>query len=199
MFVADSLEASQMSLMSLLTSPSSSSCSLYRDSALGCDGVCCVNVETLTSWTDAWGTDKRLFRLNTTSAAGGSGSYPLPVRGGHLRHALLLHLLSLLLPPLSAELLWVDVDDLSDHLQPSMWIETPFKKRVRRGLWVMTSWYLSVGLLCDVNVLGSVGLTSPLIVPHLCHQLQVSLWFILLFTCRGQTDRQAGRCVEEQM
>lgn len=56
----------------------------------------------------------------------------------------------------------------------------------------MTSWYLSVGLLCDVNVLGSVGLTSPLIVPHLCHQLQVSLWFILLFACRGQTDRQAG-------
>ncbi len=41
--------------------------------------------------------------------------------------------------------------------------------------------YLSVGLLGDMNVLGSVGLTPPLVVPHLCHQLQVSLWFIVTF------------------
>lgn len=41
--------------------------------------------------------------------------------------------------------------------------------------------YLSVGLLGDMNVLGSVGLTPPLVVPHLCHQLQVSLWLILFF------------------
>lgn len=39
--------------------------------------------------------------------------------------------------------------------------------------------YLGVGLLGDVNVLGSIGLTPPLVVPHLCHQLQMSLWFVL--------------------
>lgn len=42
--------------------------------------------------------------------------------------------------------------------------------------------YLGVGFLGDVNVLGSIRLTPPLVVPHLCHQLQVSLWFILFFT-----------------
>lgn len=41
--------------------------------------------------------------------------------------------------------------------------------------------YLGVGLLGDVNVLGSVRLAPPLVVPHLRHQLQVSLWFILFF------------------
>lgn len=42
--------------------------------------------------------------------------------------------------------------------------------------------YLSVGFLGDVNIFGSVGLTPPLVVPHFCHQLQFSLWFILFFT-----------------
>lgn len=62
-------------------------------------------------------------------------------------------------------------------------------RKKTEGLWVKTQLnvtpiphsYLSVGLLGDVNVLGSIGLTPPLVVPHLCHQLQVSLWFILLF------------------
>lgn len=36
-----------------LTSPSSSSCSLYRGSARGCGGVCCASAETLASWTFA--------------------------------------------------------------------------------------------------------------------------------------------------
>lgn len=44
-----------------------------------------------------------------------------------------------------------------------------------------------------MNVLSSIRLTSPLIVPHLRHQLQVSLWFILLLTCR-QTDRHRRTC-----
>lgn len=72
-----------------------------------------------------------------------------------------------------------DTDQLQLPLRPK-WEGILGKKRVRRDL--------GVGFLCDVNVLGSVGLTSPLIVPHLCHQLQVSLWFILLLTCR-QTDK----------
>lgn len=47
--------------------------------------------------------------------------------------------------------------------------------------------YLSVRLLSDVNVLGSVGLTPPLVVSHLCHQLQVSLWLILFFIYTQKT------------
>lgn len=45
-----------------------------------------------------------------------------------------------------------------------------------------------------MNVLGPVGLTPPLVVPHLCHQLQVSLGFVLLLTCRGdgQTEQEGG-------
>lgn len=51
-----------------LTSPSSSSssCSLCRDSVLGCAGVCCVSEETLTSWTDAWQTDKQCLNGTKT-------------------------------------------------------------------------------------------------------------------------------------
>lgn len=46
-----------------------------------------------------------------------------------------------------------------------------------------SSIYLSVGFFGDMNILGSVGLTPPLVVPHLCHQFQVSLWFVLSFIC----------------
>lgn len=54
-------------------------------------------------------------------------------------------------------------------------------------IWILiekgSSIYLSVGFFGDVNILGSVGLTPPLVVPHLCHQFQVSLWFVLSFIC----------------
>lgn len=42
--------------------------------------------------------------------------------------------------------------------------------------------YLSVRLLSDVNVLGSVRLTTTFVVPHLCHQFQVSLWLLLFLS-----------------
>lgn len=64
--------------------------------------------------------------------------------------------LAIFLPPLSGELLRVDVYHLSDHL--------------------------SVGLFGDVNVLGTIGLAPPLVIPHLCHQLQVCFRFILFFS-----------------
>lgn len=48
---------------------------------------------------------------------------------------------------------------------------------------------LCVRFFGDVNVLGSVGLTPPLVVPHLSHQLQVTLGLVLLFTC---TNYQLG-------
>lgn len=58
-----------------------------------------------------------------------AAAFSLPA-WGHLKPGLLLHFLLLLLSPLSAELLWVDVDDLSNHLQRSIehwWIETSLK------------------------------------------------------------------------
>lgn len=52
--------------------------------------------------------------------------------------------------------------------------------------------YLCVGLLGDMNVLGSVRLTPPLVVPHLSHQLKVSLWFVLFFICIQTNTRYTG-------
>lgn len=52
--------------------------------------------------------------------------------------------------------------------------------------------YLSVRLLSDVNVLGSVRLTTTFVVPHLCHQFQVSLW-LLLFLSWVNTHTQKER------
>lgn len=69
-----------------------------------------------------------------------AGPAPLPV-WGHLGPGLLL-LLRLLLSPLAAELLWVDVDDLPDHLQPPVRhrsITAASKSTESRGLWVKTS------------------------------------------------------------
>ena len=52
------------------------------------------------------------------------------------------------------------------------------------------STHLGVGLLGDVDVLGSVGLPSPLVVPHLSHHLQVRLGPILIITCtQTKTER----------
>lgn len=58
----------QISKLSFLTSPSSSSCSVCRDFALGCGDVRRANDETLTSPIDAWWTNKiHLFILKSFS------------------------------------------------------------------------------------------------------------------------------------
>lgn len=50
--------------------------------------------------------------------------------------------------------------------------------------------YLGVGLLGDVDIFSSVGLTPPLVVPHLRHQLQMSLGLILFFIwTHGDTNK----------
>lgn len=180
----------------LLTSPSSSSCSLYRDFVLGCDGVCCGSVQTLMSWTDAWRTNpKSLLNCNTV----GHFKFLCPIipRGRRQRSLYLcedtLSLVSsstfscsssLHCRPSSSEwtlmtsLITCSDQNIEDWKLP-LSLEGIMGKKLED--------HLSVGLLGDVNVLSSVRLTSPLIVPHLRHQLQVSLWFILLLTCR-QTD-----------
>lgn len=178
-----------------LTSPSSSSssCSLCRDSVLGCAGVCCVSEETLTSWTDAWQTDRQ-----TNDVLMGQRRENVRHPGGTSASTCVRTPWTWSPPPQAPPLSTGGRAPLSGRWWP-LWSpaatsQTPINHRFlkeHREQGILGK-NLRVGLLCDVNVLGPVGLTPPLIVPHLCHQLQVGLWFVLLLTCRG-TDRRTRR------